>query len=58
MARHFLRMAAELPPEAIPARADIPGMLAVSVDRGPDNLCRPCVELSEEAARELSRATP
>jgi hypothetical protein len=53
MTRYFLRIAAELVPDAVTAKADVPGMLSASIDRGPMGLCRPRVEIDEKAAREL-----
>lgn len=55
-ARHFIRVATEMQPSDIEDATSHPAVSCVSVDRGPTNLCRPCVEIDPVVAAMLARA--
>lgn len=57
MSRTFIRLAAMLPEQDVEAATDHMAVKAVSVDRGPEALCRPCVELDPGVAALLARAS-
>lgn len=52
----FISLATCMDERDIEAATDHPAVTSVSVDRGPDGLCRPCVEIDPVVAAMLDRA--